>query len=504
MALIPATETPPITITRKLAPSGSNCDAIVVLILGASSRPDFSDLPAAEQWQAMHRRSRVAAGQVRSCTLPNSKQTLAVLGYLAADATPFEQLALAGRVVREALAREARNLGVAVIDNKPTPTRDSALEALLSAALVQDFPLPSFRSKPGGGARLRRLIARGDAGINVARVSAIAAGQNLARWLTALPPNKLNALAYRRILRHLAATHGLRLSWLSEAVLRRAGAGAFLAVAAGNARRDAAGIAHLSYRPRHRSAAKPDVALVGKGILFDTGGTNLKTHRGMLDMHTDMAGSAVALATLVTLAQLQAPIAADAWLAITENRAGATAYQPQDIVRAANGTTIQVIHTDAEGRMVLADTLVLAGRSKPALILDFATLTGAAVQALTERMSAVFAPDSRLVAPLLEAARISGERVVLFPMDADFDADIDSKVADVAQCAVEGKGDHILAARFLQRFVPVKMPWIHVDLASATRTGGLGHVTTDVIGFGVRLVMELLQGQNVLNALGQP
>ena len=89
-------------------------------------------------------------------------------------------------------------------------------------------------------------------------------------------------------------------------------------------------------------------------------------------------------------------------------------------------------------------------------------------------------------------------------MDADFDADIDSKVADVAQCAVEGKGDHILAARFLQRFVPVKMPWIHVDLASATRTGGLGHVTTDVIGFGVRLVMELLQGQNVLNALSQP
>ena len=145
------------------------------------------------------------------------------------------------------------------------------------------------------------------------------------------------------------------------------------------------------YRPpRRKRGSAPDVALVGKGILFDTGGTNLKPHKSMLDMHIDMSGSAVALSTLLALAELRAPIAVDAWLAITENRIGPTAYKPQDVVKAVNGVTIQVIHTDAEGRMVLADTLALASRTKPKLIIDYATLTGACVYALTERMSGVF------------------------------------------------------------------------------------------------------------------
>ena len=163
--------------------------------------------------------------------------------------------------------------------------------------------------------------------------------------------------------------------------------------------------------------AHPDVALVGKGILFDTGGINLKPHRSMLDMHTDMAGSAVALATLIALAELRAPLAADAWLAITENHIGPHAYRPQDVVRAANGTTIQVIHTDAEGRMVLADTLALAARTRPQLMIDFATLTGACVYALTERMSGVFTNRPALAAQLVAAGRHSGERVWSFPFD---------------------------------------------------------------------------------------
>ncbi len=237
------------------------------------------------------------------------------------------------------------------------------------------------------------------------------------------------------------------------------------------------------------------LALVGKGILFDTGGTNLKPHRSMLDMHTDMAGSAVALGLLLALAQLDAPWSVDCWLAITENRIGPTAYQPQDLVRACNGTTIQVIHTDAEGRMALADTLALAGRSRPRFMLDFATLTGACVHALTERMSGVFTNREALEPVLVRAGRASGERVVCFPMDADFDADLDSRVADVLQCAVDGKGDHIVAARFLRRFVPEGTAWAHVDLASATRAGGLAHVATDITGFGVRFALELLLDQ---------
>jgi leucyl aminopeptidase len=243
------------------------------------------------------------------------------------------------------------------------------------------------------------------------------------------------------------------------------------------------------------------VALVGKGICFDTGGTNLKPHKSMLDMHTDMAGSAVALATIIALAELEAPIAADAWLAITENRIGPTAYRPQDVVTAVDGTTIQVIHTDAEGRMVLADALALAAREKPRFALDFATLTGACVAALTERMSGVFTNEPRIAPALVEAGRASGERVWNFPMDEDYDTDLESRVADVVQCLTEGKGDHIYAARFLQRFLPPNTPWAHVDLTSAVRSGGLAHVTTDVTGFGVRYALELLLGQRVLDTL---
>jgi leucyl aminopeptidase len=237
------------------------------------------------------------------------------------------------------------------------------------------------------------------------------------------------------------------------------------------------------------------VALVGKGIIFDTGGTNLKPFRAMLDMHQDMCGSAVALALMLAITRLRLPIAVDCWLAITENRLSAQAYKPRDIVTAADGTTIEVIHTDAEGRMALADTLVLASREKPGLIIDFATLTGQCINALTDRYSGVFSNRPALQDLLAAAGRASGERVWPFPMDEDFDEDLKSSVADVVQCAVDSEGDHILAARFLSRFVPKSTPWIHVDLASAARKKGLGHVPAGPTGFGVRLVLNLLVDQ---------
>jgi leucyl aminopeptidase len=222
----------------------------------------------------------------------------------------------------------------------------------------------------------------------------------------------------------------------------------------------------------------------------------------MLDMHTDMSGSAVALATLVALATQRVAVNAAAWLAITENNIGPVAYRPQEVVRAMNGTTIQVIHSDAEGRMVLADTLALAARNKPALMMDFATLTGACVAALTERYSGVLSNRSELHAALVAAGVASGERVWPFPLDADFDSDIESKVADVRQCAIEGMGDHILATRFLKHFVPDTIPWVHVDLAAATRTGGLGHVPTDVTGFGARFALQFLMARKAFK--GRP
>jgi leucyl aminopeptidase len=479
-------------------------DALFVIVPDTTPARAFEALPEPERWRELHSREKARTGTVRSTALANSRHTLAVLGYLHAGASPFERLTLAGRMLKEASARAVDTIAIASPAPADRASGAADVEALLAAAFAHAFAMPIFRSTREPRRPLREIVLLSGDDIDLRQAAAAARGNNLTRWLTALPPNKLDAKSYRRLIADIARTNKLSMRFLDEAALRRLGAGAFLAVAAAN-EEPGAGIVHLRYRPARRKSGRaqsqPDVALVGKGIIFDTGGINLKPHKSMLDMHTDMSGSAVALATLVALAELKAPIAVDAWLAITENRIGPRGYKPQDIVRASNGVTIQVIHTDAEGRMALADTLALAGRTQPKLIMDFATLTGAAVYSLTERMSAVFTNRPELAGKLVEAGRASGERVWNFPFDADFDSDIESKIADVVQCAVEGKGDHILAARFLSRFVPENVAWAHVDLASATRSGGLGHISTEVTGFGVRFTLEALLRQGLLDGL---
>ncbi|MFO1409605.1 MAG: leucyl aminopeptidase family protein [Steroidobacteraceae bacterium] len=464
---------------------------VLLLVAPKAGSALFERLPEAARWRSLHQRAPARAGQARSTTLANARSTFAVLGHAADASSAFQRLELAGRMLHE--LGELRPARIAVLVAPELAERAGWYEALVAAVLAWNHVPPDYRSKPSPRRRLRSLELHAAPPLDLARIGAAARGTNLVRQLTALPPNVLDARGYRRLLARLARRHGLALRWYPERALRRLGCGAFLAVARGNAARDA-GIAHLRWRGHGRRRGAP-VALVGKGILFDTGGTNLKPHRHMLDMHTDMAGSAVALATLVALAELDTPYPVDAWLAITENNIGPSAYRPQEVVRAANGTTIQVIHTDAEGRMALADTLVLAARRRPRLLVDFATLTGSCIQALTERYSGVFARDAALAERARQAGAASGERVWPFPLDADFDADLDSRVADVKQCTIDSKGDHILAARFLARFVPDALPWLHVDLASAVRTGGLAHVGDDITGFGVRFALALLAAE---------
>ncbi|MCL4720479.1 MAG: leucyl aminopeptidase family protein [Gammaproteobacteria bacterium] len=417
----------------------------------------------------------------------------AARGSKGALPSSFRLLRFAGDVVADALAHEPRSLGI-LVHGFPTDDAARVTRALLLAIGARAFGLPSFQkgAKPPA---LKSVHVFGHAQhIDLERTLVELDGANLVRWLTALPANKLSAGAYRELLERLAREQGWSFSWLDETELARRNAGAFLAVSQGNATRDLAGIAHLCYRPKGgpRSGAGPDVALVGKGIIFDTGGTNLKPSVHMLDMHMDMSGSAVALALLRSLTALRAPLAVDCWLAITENRTGPTAYKQRDVVAASNGVTIEIVHTDAEGRMVLADTLALAATRKPALILDFATLTGACVHALSERYSGVFTNRETLNDLLVRAGRDCGERVWPFPNDEDFDDDLKSKVADVAQCATAGEADHILAARFLQRFVPDAIPWIHMDLGAVMRKDGLGQMPGGFTGFGLRYALALL------------
>lgn len=490
-ALLPLQKPPRIHLQNALpATGGLERHDAVLLLLPTDGKPP-ARLPDAGQWQILHARAKPAHGDVRAFTLPNGRQTLAVLGYCRADAEPFELLRVAGLLAQRALAHRTEVTRIAVVAQPAAAAKGAWQEALYAALAAHAFALPTEKQAARTPRTLARVDIFGAAQFDARRAEVIAEATNLVRHLTALPPNVLDAGGYRRLLATLARRHRLKLRWFGETQLARLGAGAFLAVSRGNAKRDA-GIAQLVYAPRQRRDARPDIALVGKGILFDTGGTNLKPHKSMLDMHTDMAGSAVALATIVAAARLRIPASIDAWLAISENSIGPKAYRPQEVIRALNGTTIQIIHSDAEGRMALADTLALAARRRPRAMLDFATLTGACVYALTERMSGLFASEATFAAGLLAAAGRSGERLWQFPLPEDFDTDLDSLTADIAQCAVEGKGDHILAARFLQRFVPAEIPWAHIDLSSATRRGGLAHVPTEITGFGARLAITYL------------
>ena len=193
-------------------------------------------------------------------------------------------------------------------------------------------------------------------------------------------------------------------------------------------------------------------------------------------------------------------MAVDAWLAITENRTGPNAYKSQDVVTAANGKTIQTIHTDAEGRMVLADTLTFASRDEPQLIIDYATLTGAVLNALTTRYSGVFTNRSDWHPRLKRAGRMSGERVWPFPMGEEFLEDLKSDIADIQQCSAKPLGDHILASSFMAEFIENDTPWVHIDLAASNHKGGLAHVPTEITGFGVRYTLSLLLDEQILQA----
>jgi leucyl aminopeptidase len=483
-----------VSVRRRTTPASetgiSRADAVAFVIADADPAGALARLPHARLWQVLHRSSKRAAKPPLLVTrLPNARQTLAVVGFLRAGAGSFERLELAGRLMRELLKP-----GVAVLQcHAPGVGEDESaaiVEALVSAALASAAPMPQRKSHPTPPSDLRAIDAHGGRPADLASATAIAAGNHLARWLAALPPNELECVAYRRALQRLARREGWAFRFYDEPSLARLGAGAFLAVARANDHRGA-GIVRLRYRPRGTRPAQR-IGLVGKGICFDTGGINLKSHKSMYLMHGDMQGSAVAVGTLLTLARSLAPFEVDCWLALTENQIGPRAYRPQEVVRAMNGVTIQVVHSDAEGRMVLADTLALAAREKPALLLDFATLTGACVNALTDRYSGVFTNRRDLHEPLQSAGQQSGERVWCFPMDEDFDIELDSLVADIQQCAVEAKGDHILAARFLSRFVPKGLAWVHIDLASSERKGGLAHVPTEFTGFGVRYATQLL------------
>ncbi len=427
-----------------------------------------------------------------TCVLDDGAGHLASLCLLDPADAAFTQDARLCKALRPLLAEHPTELALVIAGFAAAGGAPDAVAArALYAAAVNAVPLPVRKTANPPANALKRLHLATERPLPASlreRAMVLAQANTLARSLTVLPPNELDPGAYRRLIRTLAGKAGWKHAELDMTKLRRQKAGAFVAVAQGSQPEDAA-IVHLVHKPR---GAQARVALVGKGICFDTGGHNLKSARYMYGMHEDMNGSAVALASFQALTALGLPLEVHCFLALAQNHLSAAAYKQNDVVTALNGTTIEIVHTDAEGRMVLADTLTLAAREKPDLVIDYATLTGSMVGALGTRCSGVFANRPGLEALARTASVRSGERVVCFPADEDYDALLDSTIADVKQCLQEGEADHILAARFLSRFVG-QHDWLHVDLSSYRNTGGLGAVGTDVNGFGVAWTVSLLE-----------
>ena len=399
----------------------------------------------------------------------------------------FQKHTLLCKAVKLLLDETPATIAICVFGDNAT--REVNASAAYYVTTVNAVELPS-RKKENKSKPLKEISIYGfKAAHDHSDVNARVAGNTLCRSLTMLPPNELNPTNYRAKVKALAKEHGWTHEEFDMPALKKMGAGAFYAVGQGSDPMDAA-IVHLSYSSKD---AKKHIALVGKGICFDTGGHNLKPAKYMQGMHEDMNGSAVALGILTAATMQQLPVKIDCWLAIAQNHISPLAYKQNDVVTALNGMTIEIVHTDAEGRMVLADTLTLASRQKPDVILDYATLTGSMAVAVTDRMSGVICNRPELACKAIGAGSAAGERIVAFPYEEDMDSDLDSDIADIKQCTLEGGGDHMLATRFMGKFIENDVAWCHADLSSTNRKGGLGAVQSDVTGFGVGFGLEMIK-----------
>ncbi|HEY8354941.1 MAG TPA: leucyl aminopeptidase family protein [Methylophilaceae bacterium] len=478
-----------IQLNQNSSPANENAlqDCTHILIVLPPEEP--ADMPFAGALKARMQRSRGKYADLQKDALSLDLPNGALSSWLVVDAAhaPFRRYTALRKAIRPLLDEKPEHLAIAVFGDesfRQTVARDAALVALLNGQ-----ELPSRKAKRSGKETMTSVSLFGAQLEDAAALQALVAGNTLCRTLTMLPPNELTPRVYRDRISDLAKRYGWELEEYDMERLRAMGAGAFVAVGQGSEPQDAA-IVHLRYRP---DSAQKHVALVGKGICFDTGGHNLKPARYMQGMHEDMNGSAVVLGILLAATESRLPVNIDCWLAIAQNHISPAAYKQNDIVTALNGTTIEVVHTDAEGRMVLADTLTLASRAKPGFIMDFATLTGSMVGAVGTRYSGVLGNSRDWLQKAVEAGQASGERVCAFPFDEDYDEELESAVADVKQCTLDSEADHILAARFLSRFIEGDQPWLHVDLSTVNRKGGLGAVDTDVSGFGVGFGLEMLR-----------
>ena len=399
------------------------------------------------------------------------------------------------RRVGAAVARAARGVAHVAVDALgpvEAPNRGAAAEALAEGLALGSYAFTRYKDRPTD-ARLARATVIGAGGRKV--TDAVAAGARmaravaLARDLVNTPGGDLTPKAFADLAVAQAHEYGLHCEVLDKKAIAREKLGGLLGVNRGSSQEPRlVKLTHEPERPRGH------VALVGKGITFDSGGLSIKTTAGMEWMKTDMAGGAVVLAAMTLVAALAPRTRVTAYIPLTDNMLGPDATRVGDVLRTRNGKTIEVLNTDAEGRLILADGLALAVEAEPDAIVDVATLTGACMVALGDRTAGLMANHDGLAQRVAEAAQASGEALWRLPMPDHLRAGLDSEVADLRNIGTGAYGGALVAAIFLREFV-ADVPWAHLDIAGPSNsTSSYDEVTRGGTGYGVRTLARLLAG----------
>jgi leucyl aminopeptidase len=436
------------------------------------------------------------------------------LARLAVDGRAYAVIGVGKKATADSLRAAAgsavRQLAGAASVALLFPTDGALLPAVLGGAALGAYAYDAYRSASKAAQkapvpRIQVVSTATDASAAVARARVEADAVALVKDLFNQPPLDLYPETFVHAAREAVGHLPVAVQVWDETALADEGFGGILGVGQGSSRGPR--LLKLSYQPE---GAAQHLALVGKGITFDSGGLSLKPPTGMVGMKGDMTGAAVALAALRAVAELRLPVRVTAWLCLAENMPSGEAIRPGDVLRIRGGKTVEVLNTDAEGRLVMADGLVAASEEQPDQIIDVATLTGAKVTALGVRYSAVMGDDA-LVGELREAAAEAGELVWPMPLPDELRATINSGVADIAN-ANPGvpAGGMLLAGVFLREFVGTQagdeesalIPWAHLDIAGSEENKGAPYGFTGKGGTGVSVRLLVRHAERLAGAAG--
>jgi leucyl aminopeptidase len=456
---------------------------------GASSLDGYLGVSAAQVVASAELTGR--AGETTQTVIRLGAEACAVLFLGVGDASP-EAMRRAGAALARRLPAGRTAVTTAVLDEP-----DEAVEAFTEGLLLGSYQFTMKSADPPAAepGEIRLLLAGpASRAALVERAATVAGAVALARDLANTPSMIKTPEWLADQAATVAAEHGLSSRIWREAELAAGGFGGLLGVGSGSAHPPR--LIELSYQPAH---ADRHVVLIGKGITFDSGGLSLKPNDGMKTMKTDMAAGAAVIGAMSALGRLGVRARVTGLVPAAENMPSGTAMRVGDVLRHYGGKTVEVLNTDAEGRLVLADALAYADAVlAPDLMVDLATLTGAVRVALGSSLAALYATDDELAAGLLDAGAASGERLWRMPLAEDYRGGLDSPVADLANMARAGGGaGSIDAALFLREFTGGRA-WAHLDIAGAARAASDdGENTKGATGFGARLLLRWLAGSPV-------